>query len=360
MAILAPEVEVPGEAPCEASSAAVDSTSPALPPPLLLDPWQQAVRHAIRDPAELCRLLDLPAQTALAARSASDSFPLFVPRAFAAKIEPGNPRDPLLLQVLPHPDELATPDGYVADPVGDEAAQVVSGLLHKYTGRALLVTTGACAVHCRYCFRRHYPYDELPHATHQWENALTVLAADDSIHEVILSGGDPLMLVDHRLAWLANRLAGIRHIQRLRLHTRLPIMIPERVNASLLDWLTSTRLAPWVVVHANHPRELDRAVLAALSRLIDAGIPVMNQAVLLQGVNDDLDTLCQLCERLIDHRVLPYYLHQLDPVRGAAHFAVPESRGIELIAELAKRLPGYAVPRYVREQSGAPHKLSVA
>jgi len=343
MAILAPQVE--------ASRAGSESAG--------VEPWQRAVRQAIRDPAELCRLLELPAEIGAKAAGVVEGFELFVPRGFAARIKPGDPHDPLLLQVLPRGEELDPQEGFVDDPVGDESAQIVPGVLHKYAGRALLVTTGACAVHCRYCFRRHFAYSDLPRSTDDWEQALAIVAAEDSIDEVILSGGDPLMLVDHRLAWLAERLASITHVKRLRVHTRLPIMIPERVNGALLDWLTGTRLAPWMVVHANHPAELDRSVLAALGRLVDAGVPVLNQAVLLKGVNDDAETLVALSQVLVDHRVMPYYLHQLDAVRGAAHFAVDEQRGVQLMAELSRRLPGYAVPRYVREQAGAAHKLSV-
>jgi EF-P beta-lysylation protein EpmB len=230
------------------------------------------------------------------------------------------------------------------------------GLLQKYAGRALMVATGACAVHCRYCFRRHFPYDEVPKGFAAWEPALEQLAADESIHEVILSGGDPLTLVDSRLAILVEQLAAIPHLRRLRVHSRLPIVIPERVNDELLAWLRGTRLAPVMVVHANHPREIDRDVELALGRLIDAGVPVLNQAVLLQGVNNSADVLTELCERLIDLRVMPYYLHQLDRVAGAAHFEVPESEGLQIMAELRRRLPGYGVPRYVRERAGDEHK----
>jgi EF-P beta-lysylation protein EpmB len=223
-----------------------------------------------------------------------------------------------------------------------------------------MVTTGACAVHCRYCFRRHYPYGEGPHGVDDWRPAIERIAADDSIHEVLLSGGDPLTLVDGQLADLADRLAAIPHLRRLRLHTRLPIVIPQRVCPDLLDWLTGTRLTPIVVVHANHPAELDDATGAALARLVDAGVPLLNQAVLLRGVNDDIDALAELSERLIDLRVMPYYLHQLDRVAGAAHFEVPEAEGLALIEALRARLPGYAVPRYVRETLGAANKVVLA
>jgi EF-P beta-lysylation protein EpmB len=224
----------------------------------------------------------------------------------------------------------------------------------------LLITTGACAVHCRYCFRRHYPYSEGPRSIDDWQPAIDRLAADPSIDEVLLSGGDPLTLVDEQLAELARRLAEIPHLRRLRIHTRLPIVIPQRVTSELLDWLSGTRLAPIMVVHANHPQEIDAATAGALTKLIDAGVPVLNQSVLLRGVNDHAEALIDLSRRLIDLRVMPYYLHQLDRVQGAAHFEVPISRGLELVAQMRAALPGYAVPRYVQEIAGDAHKRVLA
>ena len=224
----------------------------------------------------------------------------------------------------------------------------------------LAITTGACAIHCRYCFRRHYPYSESPKSPDDWQPAIDRIAADRSIDEVILSGGDPLTLVDGHLAELAARIARVGHVHRLRIHTRLPIVIPQRVTDELLDWLRGTRLTPIVVVHANHPQEIDDATAAALSRLVDAGIVVLNQSVLLHGVNDNAEALIGLSRRLVDLRVMPYYLHQLDRVRGAAHFEVPISRGVELIELLRRALPGYAVPRYVQELAGEPHKRVLA
>ncbi len=325
-----------------------------------VESWQQAMKTAVRDPLRLCRLLDLPREYDEPAVRAARAFPLFVPLSFVAKMQPGDPHDPLLRQVLPLAEELDDTPGFTADPVGDLAAELSPGLIKKYHGRALLIATGACAVHCRYCFRREFPYSETPRAPAAWQAALDQLAADPSVDEVILSGGDPLTLPDSHLADLTERLASIRHLRRLRIHTRLPIMIPERVTAALVNWLNVTRLTPIVVVHANHPAELDEPVAEALSRLIDAGIPLLNQAVLLRGVNDDEHVLEQLCRRLVDLRVMPYYLHQLDRVRGAAHFEVPIERGIELIELLRARLPGYAVPRYVQEVPGENEKCVLA
>jgi EF-P beta-lysylation protein EpmB len=329
---------------------------PAACPPAR---WQNTLKRAIRDPIELCRTVGLGPVFEESARRASRLFPVFAPRPYLAKVRQGDPHDPLLRQVLPLADELDSPPGFTADPVGDLAAQRAPGLLQKYTGRALLVTTGACAVNCRYCFRRHFPYNETPRGIEAWQPALDEIARDPSIHEVILSGGDPLTLVDETLGELAHRIAAIRHVRRLRVHTRLPIMIPERVTNALLGWLRGTRLAPVAVVHANHPREVDEPVAAALGRLVDAGVTVLNQSVLLAGVNDDAAVLAELCERLVDLRVMPYYLHQLDRVRGAAHFEVPRSRGLEIIDSLQTRLPGYAVPRYVVEVSGGLSKQTV-
>jgi EF-P beta-lysylation protein EpmB len=273
---------------------------------------------------------------------------------------PGKLDDPLLRQVLPLGDELEAVPGFERDAVGDQQAVKSAGLLQKYEGRALLITTGACAVHCRYCFRRHYPYSTGPRSVDDWEPALDLLRADETIDEVLLSGGDPLTLVDDMLAELGERLAAIPHLKRLRIHTRLPIMIPERVNAELLSWLRGTRLTPIMVVHANHAQEIDEEVAASLSRLVDAGIPVLNQSVLLRGVNDSAAALVDLSRRLVDLRVMPYYLHQLDRVAGAAHFEARVERGLQIIAEMREQLPGYAVPRYVQEIAGEPHKRVLA
>jgi EF-P beta-lysylation protein EpmB len=323
-------------------------------------PWRDAVRTAIRDPGELCRRLGLPADLADKALLASRQFPLFVPLPFVERIRPGDPNDPLLRQILPLADELFDPPGFEQDAVGDGAAKIMPGLVQKYEGRALLVMTGACPVHCRYCFRRHYPYFESPRSLEEWRPVIDHLARDPSLDEVILSGGDPLMLTDARLAELVGALADVPHLRRLRIHTRLPIMIPARVCDDLLAWLRTTRWTPIVVVHANHPEEigLDASdpVSAALAKLIDAGIPVLNQAVLLKGVNDDARVLAELCRRLVNLRVMPYYLHQLDRVRGAAHFEVPVDRARAIVSDLRAMLPGYAVPRYVLETPGAASK----
>lgn len=323
----------------------------------MLDSWQHALKDAIRDPRELCRLLRLPAEFEAAALRAARLFPLFAPRGFVARMRPGDPRDPLLRQVLPVADEEAEVPGFTTDPLGECGVQRAPGLLEKYAGRVLMVTTGACAVHCRYCFRRHFPYQETPRSLAGWQPALDQIAADPSIREVLLSGGDPLTLVDDLLSQLASRFAEILHLARIRIHTRLPIVVPQRVNDELLAWLTGTRLKPIVVVHANHPAEIDSGVAASLERLIQHGVPVLNQSVLLRGINDEASVLIELSERLIDLGVMPYYLHQLDRVAGAAHFNVPEETGHAIIKQMRSRLPGYAVPRFVREVEGAANKI---
>jgi EF-P beta-lysylation protein EpmB len=261
--------------------------------------------------------------------------------------------------VLPLDAEAEERTGFSRDPVADRQASRLPGLLHKYEGRVLMVTTGACAVHCRYCFRRHFPYHETPRTPADWQGALERIAADKSIHEVILSGGDPLTLVDATLAQLAESIADIPHVRRLRIHTRLPIMIPERVTAALLDWLTGTRLAPVMVIHANHPAELQGSAAAAVRSIVIAGVPTLNQAVLLRGVNDSVEALAELSERLVDLGVIPYYLHQLDRVAGAAHFEVPVDEGLRIVEGLRRTLPGYAMPRYVREVAGELYKVAL-
>jgi len=323
--------------------------------------WRTELKDAVRDPTELCRLLELPATFVEPARRVAAQFPLFVPHSYIAKMRRGDPTDPLLRQVLPLAEEAASPVGYSVDPVGDAAALRAPGLLRKYAGRVLLIVTGACAVHCRYCFRRHYPYAEAPKSLDQWEPALAEIASDDSLDEVILSGGDPLVLVDDLLEALVRRLESIPHLRRLRIHTRLPIVVPQRIDERLLRWFSvaGTRLTPICVVHANHAQELDESTAEAFVRLRRAGVLLLNQSVLLRGVNDSVDALEALSRRLVDLGVVPYYLHQLDRVAGAAHFETLPAEGERFIEALRERLPGYAVPRYVREVPGSASKTPI-
>lgn len=318
------------------------------------------MKAAFRRLDQLCDYLQLPENLGETGRIATHDFPLFVPREFAAKMQPSNVSDPLLRQVLPVEQETFSTEGFTANPVGDHEATLTPGLLQKYHGRALMITTGACAVHCRYCFRRHFPYGESPKGIEAWETALAAIDRDTSLHEILLSGGDPLTLTDPILQQLAARIAQASHIRRLRIHTRLPVMIPSRVTDALLAWLTETRLRPIVVVHVNHPHELGEDVTAALARLADAGVPLLNQSVLLRGVNDNAETLIELSERLFACRVMPYYLHQLDRVQGAAHFLVERDEGVRIVETLRRSLPGYLVPRYVEEIAGDANKRIIA
>lgn len=287
------------------------------------------------------------------------SFPLLVPWSFVHRMQVGDRCDPLLQQVLPTIQENVWTAGFDSDPVGDCHARHSPGLLQKYHGRALLITAGACAVHCRYCFRRDYPYAEDPRRLDDWQPALQAISEDPTIREIILSGGDPLMLSDSRLHAMLQLLEQVPHLERIRIHTRLPVVLPARVTSSLLQMLERLRCQPIVVVHANHGNEVTGDCELALKRMVRSGIPVLNQTVLLRNINDTADALEGLCRRLINVGVMPYYLHQLDRVQGAAHFEVDAQAGLAIMAELARRLPGYAVPRYVREAPGAPGKSPI-
>jgi EF-P beta-lysylation protein EpmB len=321
--------------------------------------WQQLLADAITDPQQLCEILELDPVLIKPAFAAAKDFALKVPRGYVARMRRGDPRDPLLMQVMPIAAELVSVDGFGLDPVGDLSSRAAAGLLHKYAGRALLVATGACAVHCRYCFRRHFPYAEESAAQQGWQPALEQLRADTSINEVILSGGDPWSLSDRRLRQLTDALRQIPHVRRLRIHTRYPVVLPERIDAGLLDWLADVELQKVVVIHANHANEIDAQVARACAGLAAAGATLLNQSVLLADVNDSAAALAQLSEALFEIRVLPYYLHVLDRVQGAAHFDIDERRAIELHEELTARLPGYLVPRLVREIAGAAAKTPV-
>ena len=318
-------------------------------------PWQLAMKRAIRSAGELRQYLSLgPDRDGL-----DERFPTFVPLELASRINSGDPDDPVLRQVLPVNEEFVESHGFVSDPVGDLAASHPGGVLHKYHGRALIVTNGACAVHCRYCFRREFPYQDLNAQQSKWSKAIEYVRNDNSIEEVLLSGGDPLTLADESLTSLVTAIERVDHVRRLRIHTRLPIVIPQRVTDALVDRLASSRLAVWIVVHTNHRQEIDRAVSESLVKLRRAGLSMLNQSVLLAGVNDNVEALVDLSKSLVDIGVQPYYLHQLDRVRGASHFWVPPSLGVALVEEMRKRLPGYAVPTYVVEEAGEESKTII-
>ena len=318
--------------------------------------WIAELKSAYSDPLDLLRDLGIARTATTVDPEAATRFHFRVPRAFAERMQRGNPRDPLLLQVLPRGAELTPAAGFSHDPVGDADAARSPGLLHKYHGRALLILTGGCAIQCRYCFRREYPYAEAVGRA-PLTAALDLIARDPSIVEVILSGGDPLLHDDAVLGDLVTRLAALPHVRRVRIHSRLPIVIPTRVTPTLIAALTQTRLQTVVVVHANHPQEIDHAVIAACQALRAAGITVLNQAVLLREINDDVEILMALSEQLFAAGVLPYYVHLLDRVHGTAHFEVSDETARRLQAALRTRLPGYLMPRFVREVAGHPHKL---
>jgi EF-P beta-lysylation protein EpmB len=324
--------------------------------------WQRQLRDAIDSPEELLQRLSLaPEQLLDHAAEAARHFPVKVPAAFLQRMQPGNPEDPLLLQVMSTAEELQDAPGYTRDPVCETGeANPSSGIIHKYRGRVLLIASSACAIHCRYCFRRHFPYDHNRNSRQEWQQALRFIASDREITEVILSGGDPLTITDSHLSELVDLVAAIPRVKRLRIHTRLPVVIPDRVTEGLLNALDRKRLQVIVVIHANHPNEIDAAVASAMQRMRERGITLLNQSVLLAGVNDNVDALATLSERLFEAGVLPYYLHLLDKVQGAAHFDTDEARAGNLIAQLCARLPGYLVPRLVREVAGAESKVPVA
>lgn len=321
--------------------------------------WQRELSEAITRTEELAAALNLDPAALADAHAAAGHFPLRVPRGFVARMRAGDLKDPLLRQILPLAEELAGEAGYVDDPVSEREAVRARGLLQKYRGRALLITTESCGVHCRYCFRREFPYAEQSGEAPRWSEALAQIAADPSLEEIILSGGDPLSLSNARLETLTRSLTAIPHVRRVRVHTRQPVVLPSRVDEGLTRWLRGCALPIVFVLHVNHPNELDEALIAACARLRGTGVTLLNQSVLLAGVNDDVEVLSELSRRLYDAGVLPYYLHALDRVRGTAHFAVPDERARALAGELAGRLSGYLVPRLVREVPGAPSKVAL-
>ena len=332
---------------------------PAMIPatPLPTPDWQVLLAAAVRDPRELLRQLGLTQHPALDA-DFDPNFPLRAPTPWIARMQHGNPNDPLLLQTLPLRRELDEVVGFNADPVGDLEAARGHGLLQKYRGRALLLTTAACAIHCRYCFRRAFPYQDYSLSPQALQDLQTELSVDPSLHELILSGGDPLALSTPRLRKLIETLHTVPHLQTLRIHTRLPVVIPQRIDTELLQLLeqASQRWRVVVVLHVNHAQEIDEVFAGAIHALRQLPITLLNQTVLLRGINDHSESLTKLSQALHQLHVLPYYLHQLDRVTGAAHFAVPDAEAQALHCELRSQLPGYLVPRLVREIPGAPNK----
>lgn len=321
--------------------------------------WYNDIESAVRNRLELRQILELPdcspdASCSVNVEKVCEKYPLLVPRPFLQKMEKGNPNDPLLLQVIPQERELLDVDGFVTDPLEEFVQTSQSNFLSKYAGRTLLLTTSQCAVHCRYCFRRHHVQRNSEPSPLNRADELLLLTTP----EIILSGGDPLMLDDVELEQLFWQIKRNPAIRRIRVHTRLPVLIPNRITPSLLRLFRSDRqMANYLVLHLNHPREMDNEFEASISQLVDQGTPVLVQSVLLRGVNDSLPVLLELYERLISLRLIPYYLHQLDRVAGAAHFEVATEEGLLLYEQLQRHLPGYAVPKYVRELPGYDHKV---
>lgn len=319
--------------------------------------WQQLLSDSVTTPEDLLRRLELdPALWLSGATEGHRLFPLRVPEPYLQRIVPGDPADPLLRQVLPLSAETDTRSGFVRDPLQESDSMQATGLIRKYQSRALLMVTGQCAINCRYCFRRHFPYDEHRLSPEDRAEVLTTLGNDTRVNEVIFSGGDPLVANDRLLSSWAESLAGISHIRRLRIHTRLPVVIPQRVCESLLGWISESRLQVVMVIHTNHPAELDNHTRHALERLKAAGVTLLNQSVILKGVNDTAEVLTDLSERLFECGVLPYYLHAFDPVEGAHHFSVSDDKARALVRQLIGALPGFLVPKLVRELPDRPGK----
>lgn len=321
--------------------------------------WQLALKTMLRSVEDLCNYVAIDIEQLEQAQLAHKDFAVRVPTAYADQIEKGNSQDPLLLQVLPQAAELVETPGFVTDPLNEESFNNIPGLIHKYHGRVLFITSPSCAINCRYCFRRHFPYQENNPSLAQWQQALDYIRADSTINEVILSGGDPLSATDNYLASLIAEIEKIEHVKWLRLHTRLPVVIPQRVTQTLLNILNNSRLQSSVVLHINHANELSAEVAEAIALLHSHRIRVMNQSVLLRGVNDSFVSQKQLLEKLHLHRVQAYYLHLLDPVKGAAHFLVDDTQALELYEQLRRALPGYMLPRLVRETAHQPYKTSI-
>jgi len=321
--------------------------------------WQKVLQGANTSPEELLNNLNIEDST-LVSRQANIDFPLRVPARFINRMNQSDPDDPLFKQVWPSVEEENEEAGFIDDPLDEVSRQLTPGLLHKYRGRVLLVLTGACAIHCRYCFRRHFPYSDSTPSGENLNRAIEYLQNDSSVTEVILSGGDPLSVSDERLSDLVSRLDEIPHLKRLRIHTRFPVVVPERINDACLKWLTKTRLQLAIVLHVNHANELDKSVEQAILKLRNHNIPLFNQAVLLKGVNDSAQALVALSEALFAYGIIPYYLHLLDPVAGASHFEVDESSAKLLMQEIQEILPGYLLPKLVREDYDTPHKTIIA
>ncbi len=321
--------------------------------------WQKVLQQASSSPQVLLNKLNIE-DSSLISRPANNDFPLRVPSGLINRMKQNDPDDPLFKQVWPSVEEENDEAGFIEDPLNEVNRQVTPGLLHKYPGRVLLVLTGACAIHCRYCFRRHFPYSDSNPSGENLNRAIKYIQNETSVTEVILSGGDPLSVSDERLSDLISRLDEIPHLKRLRIHTRFPVVVPERINETCLDWLNKTRLQLAIVLHVNHANELDKSVEQAILKLRNHNISLFNQSVLLKGINDSAQALMDLSEALFSYGIIPYYLHLLDPVSGTSHFEVNESSARLLMQKIQKRLPGYLLPKLVREDPETAHKIIIA
>ena len=321
--------------------------------------WQQDLTEGFNNINDICEYLNINL-TENKLTNLTTNFPLRVPRGFVDRMKKGDINDPLLRQVLPSQDENISNYGYTADPVGDLDSMAEAGVIHKYHGRVLLITTGSCAINCRYCFRRNFPYNDFQLSTKKHQKAINYIQQNQDISEVILSGGDPLLLNDKKILHLLEQLEAIPHIKRIRIHSRIPIVLPSRITPEFCDQLSSIKKDLIFVMHSNHANELNNKVQEACHLLKKAGIHLLNQTVLLKGVNDDAEQLCSLSEKLFSFGIMPYYLHLLDKAAGTSHFDISEQQGITLMTQIKSRLPGYLVPKLVREQAGAANKIIIA
>jgi len=318
--------------------------------------WKAELSNCVSSIDELLNQLGLNTDDLNATEQAATEFPIKVPQPFVQLMEYGNPEDPLLKQVLPIKSELSLDTNFSKDPVDESNFNPVPGIVHKYRNRVLMIISPNCAINCRYCFRRHFPYEENRQSKQQWLKALDYLKNRPEINEIIYSGGDPLAANDNFLGWLTQKIESIEHIKRLRIHTRLPVVIPSRIDDQLLSWLGNTRLKPTVVMHINHANEIDSGLSLGIDRLKAIGITILNQSVLLKGINDSPQSLVCLSEKLFDTGIMPYYLHRLDPVQGASHFDVPKDQAIDIFRQIQAQLPGFLVPKLVQEIAGKSSK----
>jgi len=317
--------------------------------------WGEELKHAIRSRSQLLSELDLPSDKLFS--TSTTGFDLLAPRPYVKRIRPGDPNDPLLLQILSSPQELVEDPSFSSDPLEEQQHNPAPGIIHKYTNRVLFVLTGQCAINCRYCFRRHFPYAEQRRSKQQWLEALKYIEQNAQIKEVIFSGGDPLVQSNSTLAFIMDHIAQIPHIKRIRIHTRLPLVIPARIDSELIDIFARNTKRISLVWHINHPNEIDHEVQQTAARLRPI-VEQFNQSVLLKGINDNSTVLAQLSETLHDCYIQPYYIHLLDRVQGAAHFLIEDQEAAQIYKELASLLPGFLLPKLAREISGEAAKTT--